>query len=32
MQIVFSYAGSRVTVNQKGEVTLLNVKRSMAEE
>jgi len=31
MQIAFSYAGYRVTVNQKGEVTLLNVKRSVAE-
>jgi len=32
MQIAFSYAGYRVTVNQKGEVTLLNVKRSMADQ
>jgi|GEM_PF-475983 len=32
MQLSFSYAGYRVTVNQKGEVTLLNVKRSMVDE
>jgi hypothetical protein len=32
MQLSFSYAGYRVTINQRGEVTLLNVKRSIDEE
>jgi hypothetical protein len=31
MNLEFSYAGYRITINQRGEVTLMNVKRSAEE-
>jgi hypothetical protein len=31
MQIEFSYAGYRITLTQRGEVTLVNVKRTLDE-
>jgi hypothetical protein len=31
MQLEFSYAGYRITISQRGEITLMNVKRSMEQ-
>ena len=31
MQLQFSYAGYRITLTQRGDVTLLNVKQTLAE-